>query len=57
MISIKVKMQSNSFRLENMTSKSLISLRITGICGILAPIIGLTCIGLAVLLSPLVQLD
>lgn len=35
-----------------MTSKSYIPLRLGGICGILAPIIALSCIGLAILYCP-----
>ncbi|UCE39271.1 MAG: DUF998 domain-containing protein [Thermoplasmata archaeon] len=35
-----------------MTGNSFVSTRISGLCGILAPIIGLTCIALAILLCP-----
>ncbi|UCE74240.1 MAG: DUF998 domain-containing protein [Methanomassiliicoccales archaeon] len=35
-----------------MTSKRIVSLKMAGMCGILAPIIAFICIGLAVLLSP-----
>ena len=35
-----------------MTSKRLGTLKITGICGILAPLIGLSCIAIAIILCP-----
>lgn len=50
--SVKVKCFSYLFSCERMTSKWSISPKLAGICGILAPIVAFSCIGLAVLLSP-----
>ena len=50
--SIKVKAPCHTFLPLTMISKRFVSTRAAGICGILAPIIGLGCIGLAILLSP-----
>ncbi len=52
LILIKIKRHQWPFPNERMNANKILSQKTSGLCGVLAPVIGLTCIGMAVLISP-----